>query len=362
MSTPKPGQIRCPTCSQSTPPAAFCTQCGSPIPASARVRPRGMDRDELEERVRQRRPGEAAFRRGSELEATGAYEQYTPEPEDALAVRDPDAGGDEPPHIDRTPPAFDEPPRAAAPTPPPSSAGPPVQLPPEPEPEPEPEPAPEAWQASGDWDDGEPPYPYPYPAPEDDRRDSSALPLIGFAALAIMALAVGVILAGVFAGPSGVGDATPTPSAVSSSDPTLEPTETPAASIAPSVDATPEPTDGPVTFADGAQLTIQPCGTYEFKPDLSGCLVDGSTRDAGTVWVLAVFRKAHGTDSLSVLLRSATDTLDRGDVVLGDVVDCPTSCSGLIWAAIYRDLQPGEYELVLRRNGDFADTATFVVE
>ncbi|HEX2141811.1 MAG TPA: hypothetical protein VHK28_05970, partial [Candidatus Limnocylindria bacterium] len=62
--TPKPGQIRCPTCHRSTPPAAYCTQCGSPIPASARVRPRGMDRDELEERIRGRRPGEG-FRRGS---------------------------------------------------------------------------------------------------------------------------------------------------------------------------------------------------------------------------------------------------------------------------------------------------------
>ena len=309
-----------------------------------------MDRDELEERVRQRRPGDAAFRRGSELQAAGGYEPFSPEPEDALAIREPDAGADESQRVDHAPPDVDQPPRQAPP--PPAIDEPPAQLPPEPE----------AWQASGDWDDGEPPYPYPYPVAEDDRRDSSALPLIGFAALAIMALAVGVILAGVFAGPSGVGAATPTPSPSSSVQPTEVPTETPAESVAPSVDATPEPTDGPVTFADGAQLTVEPCGSYKFQPDLSGCLVDGSTRDEGTVWVLAVFHKARGADSLSILLRSGSDTLDRGDLLLGDVVDCPATCSGLVWAAIYRDLQPGEYELVLRRNGDFADSATFVVE
>jgi hypothetical protein len=307
-----------------------------------------MDRDELEERVRQRRPGEAAFRRGSELQATGAYEQFTPEPEDALAVRDPDAAGDEPPHVDHTAASFDER-RPGQASPPPVAGEPPA------------EPEADAWQAPGDWDDGEPPYPYPYAGAEDDRRDPSALPLIGFAALAIMALAVGVILAGVFAGPKGVAEATPTPSPTSTAQPTASPTDTPLESVAPSADATPEPTDGPVTFGDGAKLTVEPCGTYEFKSNLSGCLVDGSTRDSGTLWVLAVFDKARGTDSLTILLQSGSQTLDRQDRVLGDAVDCPTTCRGLIWAAIYRDLLPGDYQLVLRRNGDFADSATFVV-
>ena len=306
-----------------------------------------MDRDELEERVRQRRPGEAAFRRGAELQATGAYEQFTPEPEDALAVHDPDATGDEPAHVDHTAASFDEPRPAQAP-PPPAAGEPPAE--------------PQAWQASSDWDDGEPPYPYPYAGAEDDRRDASALPLIGFAALAIMALAVGVILAGVFAGPKGVGAETPSPSATSTAQPTALPTDTPLESVAPSADATPEPTDGPVTFADGAKLTIEPCATYEFKSNLSGCLVDGSTRDTGTLWVLAVFDKARGSDSLTILLRSGSQTLDRQDRVLGDAVSCPNTCRGLIWAAIYRDLPSGDYELVLRRNGDFADSATFVVK
>jgi hypothetical protein len=309
-----------------------------------RARPRGLDREELEERVRQRRPTDPPFRRGVEAGSEGGYQPFEPEPEDALAIRDPDETGLEAPRVDNVPPEVDARP-AQAPEPQPVFGGPP----------------PIYAEPPFDGDD-EPPYPYAHLPAGDDRGDGSALPLIGFAALAIMALAVGVILAGVIGGPSGIADASPTP--------TLEPTPSPTEALAtpepttgtPAASATPEPTDGPVLFADGARLTIEPCGTYEYKTNLTGCLVDGSTRDAGTVWVLAVFDKASGTDTLTVLLRNGQQTIDRQDTVLGDIVDCAGTCKGLIWAAIYRDLDPGDYELVLRRNGDFADSATFVVE
>src|SRR5688500_16319548 len=94
MPTPKPGQIRCPTCHRPTPPAAFCTQCGAAIPGSARTRPRGMDRDELEQRIRTRRPGEGGLRRGTQLDEeertarAGGYVPFVPEPEDSMAVRE----------------------------------------------------------------------------------------------------------------------------------------------------------------------------------------------------------------------------------------------------------------------------------
>jgi hypothetical protein len=42
--------------------------------------------------------------------------------------------------------------------------------------------------------------------------------------------------------------------------------------------------------------------------------------------------------------------------------DCGDSCGGLIYGATYVELLPGEYELELLRNGDFADRATFTVE
>ncbi len=118
MPTPKPGQIRCPTCSRSTPPAAYCTQCGSPIPVSVRARPRGLDREELEERVRGRRPEEAPFRRGTEPDPSDVYQPFTPEPEDALAVRETEGSEPEPPRVDNAPPDLYESPPAAVGAPP----------------------------------------------------------------------------------------------------------------------------------------------------------------------------------------------------------------------------------------------------
>src|SRR4029079_6849915 len=94
------------------------------IPASFRARPRGLDREELQDRIRVHRPGDAAFRRGStvgEAAAAGqsAYQPFQPEPEDELVL-----SGAEPaegaPHVDNTPPGVDEqpiPPRTVAQTP-----------------------------------------------------------------------------------------------------------------------------------------------------------------------------------------------------------------------------------------------------
>ncbi len=48
--------------------------------------------------------------------------------------------------------------------------------------------------------------------------------------------------------------------------------------------------------------------------------------------------------------------------MLGEVLDCPGTCSGYLIGAAYRELEPGDYELVVRRNDDFADSATFRVE
>jgi hypothetical protein len=329
-----------------------------------------MDRDELEERVR-RRPGEGGFRRGQQIDDTPAgagYVPFEPEPEDALAVR-PDEAERGQPHLivdaeDETDqiqpaPAPREP--AYVPPPPPAAAEPAYEQPEYEEPEYE--------EPAGDYDDrayGEPEDAYAYPyAAADERRGGggggNALPIIGFVVLCVLALAVGAVLAGLIGGEDQVGQATPTPSASSApatDQPTTEPTAVPSETSAP---ATPEPTDGPVTFADGAVYEVQPCGTYEFTSDLSGCKVDGSTRDNGNVWILVVFDKARGSDDLTLLLRSEGETLNQQQTTLGSIVDCSSTCRGLIWGAVYRDLLPGQYELVLRRNGEFADTATFTV-
>jgi hypothetical protein len=383
MSTPKPGQIRCPTCLRSTPPAAYCTQCGSPIPPSARVRPRGLDRDELEERVR-RRPGEGPFRRGSNPDdAAGrvGYVPFEPEPEDALAVRPeggtaPTFGGPLPDVAEEEETRRVERPRAraeeseadarryaapAAPAAPVAAlAG---ESPEAPYAEAGSDEPYEPYEADDDRPYGEPEdaYAYPYRPEEPRRGGGGALPIVGFVVLCVLALAVGAVLAGLIGGDNGVASVTPTPGAASVA-PTTEPTTEPTPGPSQSADAaSPEPTDGPVAFADGALYEVQPCGTYEFKRDLSGCVVDGSTRNSGDVWILVVFSHAVGSDQITLSLRQNDSTIDQQDTQLGSIVNCANRCNGLIWGAVYRDLDPGDYELVLRRNGDFADRATFTV-
>jgi hypothetical protein len=377
MPTPKPGQIRCPTCQQPTPPAAYCTQCGAPLPSSLQARPRGMDRAELEERVRHRRPGDPAMRRGRPLDEAppAGYVPFEPEPADANALREEDPGVAAQ-YVDNTAPGFDQ----AAPIPPPthggdrdhhtaaaaaagyaaaSATGPPTPYAPPPAP---------ATYGEAPIDDAayaSPEDAYPYAHATDDRggRDrggSGALPIIGFILLGVLALGVGAVLATLLGGTGGVGEASPTAtpstSVAASVTPSTEPTEP--ASEPP--DATPEPTDGPVTFPDGAVITVQPCATQEMSFD--GCVVDGSTITADTMWVWIGFDDADSSDNFVLTLRSEGQTIDQQEKVLGDVLSCPGTCSGYLIGAAYRGLEPGEYELVVRRNDDFADSATFRVE
>jgi hypothetical protein len=181
-----------------------------------------------------------------------------------------------------------------------------------------------------------------------------------------MALAVGAVLAGVFTG-NETGQATPTPVpsvATPTPEPTLEPTAVPTETGAP---ATPEPTDGPVTFPDGAELSIQACATRGFKdsavgkPEMNACEVDGSVNN-GDVTTLVVFRSTGGDDALRIQLRQNGEVIDVQDLRVGAILsNCGATCGGLVYGPHYVDLPPGQYELVLRRNGDFADTATFTV-
>ncbi|HET7520315.1 MAG TPA: hypothetical protein VFK61_02125, partial [Candidatus Limnocylindria bacterium] len=190
------------------------------------------------------------------------------------------------------------------------------------------------------------------------RGGSGALPIIGFAALAILALGVGAALAGMLGG-GGVAQTTATPlpteSAVASVEPTVEPTATEGTES-----GSPEPTDGPVTFPDGAVITVQPCATQDMNFD--GCVVDGSTISEPTMWVWVGFDDAAASDVFTLTLRSEGQTIDQQQQELGAILDCPGTCSGYLIGAAYRDLGPGEYELVVRRNDEFADSATFTVE
>jgi hypothetical protein len=393
MSTPLPGQIRCPTCHRSTPPAAFCTQCGTAIPASARARPRGLDREELQDRIRIHRPGDAAFRRGSPVgegypPAPSPYQPFRPEPEDELVLPGAEAA-DEAPHVDHTPPGFDDRPPPPPPVePPPPPAAPPARIfkqPPSPTPPlapavkpvvaaapppppiPEPvaaPPPPDRFEAPEQPYDPAGPYDYSYPPPDDEwgRRGSGMSPLAigGFVLLGVLAIAVGAVVAGLFSG-GGVAVESPSSTPLVSVAPsiTLEPSLAP--STAPSApEATPIPSAGaPFTFPDGFTARTEPCAEEPTNQD--GCDSSGATVSGGSMWVWVGWRKGNGVDVLGANIVNASGTsVGDGSIELGSIKGCEDSCNG--WARFrFTGLSVGNYTIRVSRNGTPAAEATFTV-
>lgn len=382
MSTPQPGQIRCPTCHRSTPPAVFCTQCGTAIPDSARARPRGLDREELQDRIRTHRPGDAAFRRGSQVgggvdQGPSVYRPYQPEPEDELVL--PGAAADEgtPARVDNTPPNFDEPPPVILPppapvqpppvTPPaPWKPAPPSAPPPPPPPRIEPVAAPEPeWSAPEELYAAEPDLPdYPYRDPGDDRerRDAGVSPLAigGFVLLGVLAIGVGAVMAGLFS-PGGVAVESPSPTPLVSSLPsvTAEPSLVP--STGPSVPASLGPTVSPTAVPDGFTARTEPCVDQPASQD--GCGSSGSTVNSGSVWVWVGWREGSDADTLGVHIEDDTGaSVGTGTLALSSVGSngCGESCNG--WARFkFGGLDPGNYTIRVDRNGAPVAEATFTV-
>jgi hypothetical protein len=131
----------------------------------------------------------------------------------------------------------------------------------------------------------------------------------------------------------------------------------------------PEPTDGPITFSDGARLSIQPCGSNEYdedavgRPEEDACTEGGSAIEDGDVWAFVVFANTPGSATLTVQLLENEQVVDEQELAIEEVLrDCGSNCNGLIFGARYAGLFPGDYQLILQRDGDFADAATFTVE
>ena len=378
MATPKPGEIRCPTCHRSTVPAAFCTQCGSAIPPDARIRPRGMDRDELQERIRARRSGGDPYRRGGTVdEDRGDYERFQPDPNDARARRAQPGddrrrdyfeeaagagaaattGGD----LTRDRDEWSRP--AAAPTPaaappPPEYPTPPADVPLEAEP---------AYVDNFDDDDaayGEGAYPYEYDEWEDarERRSGSgagAFAILGFLALGVLALLGGAVLAGVFGTDPSTGqvDDSPTPTATISAS--VE--ATPSASAAPSGEATPPPgspaaSGDPVVFPDGFSAEAQPC--LPGSAGGSGCDSNGAS-NSGVVDIWVGFQNGTGSDVIGATLVAPDGSTVDGSIDLARI-NCGQSCNGWTYFP-FRNLTPGTYEVHITRNGEDASSTTFEV-
>lgn len=404
MSTPLPGQIRCPTCHRSTPPAAFCTQCGTSIPASARARPRGLDREELQDRIRTHRPGEAAFRRGSPVgdeygHGQSPYQAFRPEPEDELILHGADAGEAGAAPVDNTADGFDDQspalpsedagvaaPLAAAVTPPPTAAavtGAPSSANPSPPREPQPVPwkrAPASHTAPApasrveqveapapQWTAPDEPYeaaePYDYRYRPGDYRDGqrgsgiSPLAIGGFVLLGVLAIGVGVLVSGVFSGGVAVASPTPTPTATAVPTGTLAPTGEPTPSSSGSASAHPG-NGSPLPFPDGFSARTEPCANEPASQD--GCSSSGASVSGGSVWVWVGFRNATDPDLLGVTIVDASGaSVGNGSLALASI-GCGNSCSG--WARFrFGGLSPGTYKIRVDRNGLPASEAPFTV-
>jgi hypothetical protein len=384
MATPKPGEIRCPTCHRSTPPAAFCTQCGSAIPTDARIRPRGMDRDELQERIRARRSGGEPYRRGGAADEEAAFERFEPEPEDARVQGGRRADARRADHLaEGAAAAGAAAAGAAGRTPEPASradltrdrddwtapVAPPLADPRAAEPAPEPvyaEPAnaePEHIDAYEDgYADPYEEYPYEYDQyAEPERRSSGAgaFAILGFLALGVLALFGGAVLAGVFSDDDpGVGSATPTPTFAES----LAPDVSDAASIAPSVapspgESAPAASGEPVVFPDGFTAEAQPC--LPGSAGGTGCNSNGAV-NGGTVDIWVGFKNGNADDVVgATIIGPDGSTVGEGTIPLARI-GCTKSCNG--WTYFnFRNLQVGTYEVRVTRNGDPASETGFEV-
>ena len=323
-----------------------------------------MDRDELDERIRTRRPGDPALRRGTHLEdddrvaPAADYVPFVPEPQDALAVHE-----EEPlelaPNVDNTPDDFDSQGDLARRI---GTQGPASH----------PETnyiQPPAHEPAAD-DAAEDAYPHAYQAAHDGRRRGpGVLPIIGFIGLCVLALGIGAALASVLGGGPGVAEVSASPSASASLQASAEPTLEPTAEPSSEASATSGPTDQPVVFPDGAQLSIQPCGSSEFEDDAVGlpeeeaCSEDNSSIEGGEVWAFVVFNDTPDSDTLTVQLLENDEVVNEQEMTIDEVLGgCGSSCNGLIYGAHYAGLFPGDYQLILQRDGELADSATFTVE
>jgi hypothetical protein len=314
--------------------------------------------------MRARRPGDLPFRRGVPVGEPGDYqpfrpEPFHPEPEDALVREAAVAGGDVEPRVDNTPPDFDEAPVEPPATPLPPVVAPPVAASSRPRlsrpvraAAPVPVVAAPAPAASIDEDEPYPAYTY-----GEERRSGLVGPLaiVAFVALGVMAIGIGVVISGVFAGAA---KSTPSPTplvsqAPSSASPSVG--GSPSATAVPTPTVTPTPT-GPVVFPDGFTAEAQPCAKQPTSFD--GCNSSGSTVAGGTIWVWIGFRKGGDGDTLTATILDSTDTaVHDASYDLGGIC---SSCNGY---AIFRfsGLSPGSYTIRVDRNDQLADEAPFTV-
>jgi len=208
------------------------------------------------------------------------------------------------------------------------------------------------------------PYDYRYTPPDDewDRRGSGMSPLAigGFVLLGILAIGVGAVMSGLFAGgvalesPSGTPQTSTAPSQAASVEPS-------AAASFPVTTPNPSGSSGPVTFPDGFTARTEPCAERPSSAD--GCNSSGATISGGSVWVWVGWREGSNADTIGATIVDAAGTpVADGHIPLSDIGNdgCGPSCNG--WARFsFSGLAVGNYTIRVDRNGTLAAEASFTV-
>jgi hypothetical protein len=348
-----------------------------------------MDRDELQDRIRQRRSGGDPYRRGAVPdEGYTGYERFEPEPEDTQARRARQADDrrqdvlrDTGPAAIPVPPSAPDPayrsivppiePRpdvtreaddwtsrpAEAAAPPPPLAPPPSELPPD------------ELGYVDNFDDAayeQDGYAYAYDDWDDGRRGSSgagAFAILGFLVLGVLALLAGAVLAGVFTGDPNIGanDPTLTPSPTLSESLAPSPSESAAATIAPSPTPSGSPAESgePVTFPDGFTAQTQPC--IPGSANTNGCNSNATT-NSGTVWVWVGFANGKEADVLAARLTGPDGAVVGEGAIDLARIGCRPTCRGGWTYFPFGNLPPGTYEATVERNGQLAAETEFTVD
>jgi len=332
-----------------------------------------MDRDELQDRIRARRSGGDPYRRGSDAEeGTGIYERFEPDPTDSM--RRTTKGAEEPRRdlFDEEaapPPTVHPPDRAdltrehddwAAVPPPAPSWTPPVAA--------SDAHAPESIDELGDdapsyvATDAQPDEGYYYGDQYqewDEPRERSGAgtwAIVGFLGLGVLALLAGAVLANIWGGGVGQGDATPTPvpSVAASAEPSFAPSVAP--SLAPEPSGSPTGSGGPIVFPDGFTAETQPC--IPGSVGLTGCDSNGVS-NSGTVEIWVGFQNGNRSDIIAAILEAPDGTTFDQSIDLASI-RCGSTCSGYTWFQ-FSNLDPGDYEVRITRNGEPAGSTSFEV-
>jgi hypothetical protein len=181
-----------------------------------------------------------------------------------------------------------------------------------------------------------------------------------FLGLGILALLGGAILGGVFdAGPTAEASPSATPLVATS---TPEPTA-PEPSVAASPTATAAPSTipsnaPPSTFPDGFIARAESCD--DEPSDRPTCDNSGAVND-GDVWVLVSFRHGKPTDTIGLTLVDSSGTVqDEKSLSLAFCLT-NTDCPGWTYDQ-FTNLDPGDYDVRVTRNGTAATTTSFRVE